>query len=354
MADHPVIHISTGTVVRVILLGLLFWALFTLHNLVLVLLTSVVIASSIEPATKWFARFKIPRLPAVLVVYATLVLVVIGVLYLFVPLLTSELGKLSGAVPGYAETARSAIPVPFSIENTVGQLTGDFTEKLPVKEGIQTIQQTLARFSEDVLGSLSKVFGGVLSFLLIFIISFYLSVQERGIEEFLRIVAPVRHEKYIIDLWKRSQDKIGKWMQGQLMLGFLIGVLVYLGLTILGVPYAFSLAVLSVIAELIPVFGPIIAAIPAVLLGFLESSTLGVLVLGFYIIVQQFENNLIYPLIVQKVVGVPPLVVIIALIVGGQLAGFLGILLSVPLAAVLLEYLSDIAEDKRRIAASVK
>ena len=140
--------------------------------------------------------------------------------------------------------------------------------------------------------------------------------------------------------------KIGKWMQGQLLLGVLIGVLVYLGLTILGVPYALLLAVLAALFELIPLFGPILASIPAIALGFLQSFSLGFMVVGLYVIIQQFENHLIYPLVVRKVVGVSPILVIISLIVGAKLAGFLGLILAVPIAAAIVEFTDDIQKDK--------
>ena len=162
----------------------------------------------------------------------------------------------------------------------------------------------------------------------------------------MRIVTPSREEVYIIDLWRRAQAKIGKWMQGQIMLGVLVGILVYLGLTILGVKYALSLALLAVIAEIIPIFGPIIAAVPAVILGFLDSITLGLMVLGLYVIIQQFENHLIYPLVVRKLSACRRLS-LSSLLIGGQLAGFLGILLAVPVAAVVLECAEDMQKKKR-------
>jgi predicted PurR-regulated permease PerM len=165
----------------------------------------------------------------------------------------------------------------------------------------------------------------------------------------LRLVTPVEHEQYVVSLWRRSQDKIGKWMQGQLLLGLIVGVLLYLGLVILGVPYALLLAVLAAIFELIPVFGQILAALPAIAVAFGDGGvTAALLVLGLYLIVQQFESNLIYPLVVKKIVGVPPLLVILALLIGAKLAGFLGILLSVPIAAALQEFINDIQKKKDR------
>jgi len=128
-----------------------------------------------------------------------------------------------------------------------------------------------------------------------------------------------------------------------------MGVLVYLGLTILGVKHALLLAVLAAVFEIIPVFGPALAAVPAVLIGFVDGGfAIGVAVTVLYIIFQQFENHLIYPLVVTRVVGVAPLLVILALIVGGELAGFLGILLSVPAAAVIQELVRDIETGRLR------
>ena len=166
-------------------------------------------------------------------------------------------------------------------------------------------------------------------------------------EDFIEIAAPRKYQAYVLDLWKRARHKIGLWMQGQLLLAVIMGVLVYLGLTILGVPHALLLAVIAALFEIIPVFGPILAAVPAVAIAFVDGgATLGLLTVALYVIGQQFENHLIYPLVVTRVVGVPPLLVILALLIGAQLAGFLGILLSVPVVATLQEFTKDIRERR--------
>jgi predicted PurR-regulated permease PerM len=200
-----------------------------------------------------------------------------------------------------------------------------------------------------VFKTASTVFGGALSFVLIVVISFYLSVQEDGVRDFLKIITPVKSQKYVTDLWRRSQLKIGYWMQGQLLLAVLIGVLVYLGLVVLGVKHALLLAVMAAAFELIPVFGPILAAIPAIVVSSVDGGvTAGLLVTGLYLIIQQFENHLIYPVVVKKIVGISPIVVILALFIGAKLAGFLGALLSVPLSAALMEFVNDVQKDKMK------
>jgi len=188
---------------------------------------------------------------------------------------------------------------------------------------------------------------------LIIVFSFYFSVQETGVDDFLRVVTPSQRQAYVLNLWKRSQEKIGKWMQGQLVLGLIVGVLLYLGLTILGIPNALLLAVIAGLFELIPVFGQILAAIPALAIAFSDGGLTALLLVGgLYLVVQQFEAHLIYPVVVKKVVGVPPLLVILALIVGAKLAGFLGILLSVPIAAAIQEFVADVDKEKTKALAN--
>jgi len=340
------VYITSGTIVRAILFVLLFYVLYLLLDLVLVVLTAVVIASSIEPATKWFGRYRIPRIPAVISIYGILTIFVVGVFYFFIPPLLDDAAQLATVLPDYIETFTISGAFPGDISGA-GKIVGDLSQTVSFKEIITQAKNAVSGLSGGVFEAINLIFGGAFSFLMIIIISFYLAVQENGISNFLKLVTPIKHQSYIIDLWKRSQIKIGRWFQGQLLLGLIIGVLVYLGLTILQIPYAFLLAILAAVFELIPVFGPILAAIPAIVLGFMDGGvTLGFMTVAFYLIIQQFENHLIYPLVVRKVVGVPPLLVILALIVGGKLAGFLGVILSAPMAAALIEFTNDVAKEK--------
>ena len=342
------VNISSGTIIRAILFVLLLVFLYFFRDLVLIILTAIVIASSIEPIAKWFIKRKIPRVLAIIFVYLGVVGIFIGLFMTFVPLILEETSNLSSSIPQYVNSVDfwpSINDSGFLSETTVQNLSSNFSLNDIVSGLKSAVGNTFSSFWQAV----SSVFGGLLSFVLILVFSFYFAVQEYGIVNFLKIVTPANHEKYIVDLWKRSQLKIGRWMQGQLLLALFIGILVYLGLMILGVKYALLLAILAAVAELIPLFGPILAAIPAIAISFLDGGTsLGLMVLGLYIIIQQFENHLIYPLVVKKVVGVPPLMVIIALLIGVQLAGFLGIIIAVPIAAVLMEFANDVEKKKRK------
>jgi len=335
--------ITTGTIVKALLLLVLFWLLYLLLDLVLVVLTAVVIASAIEPAAKWFMKRKMPRVLAVLIVYLIFFGFFFSFFFFFVPPVLTDMTKFMSSLPVYIETLNPTWA--FNYAPILGAAGADAS--FTIAHMVAQLQTALSQISTNTLSAASAVFGGVLSFILILVFSFYFAVQERGIADFLRIVTPTKHQSYVIDLWRRSQIKIGLWMQGQLLLALIVGVLVYLGLTVLGVKYALVLAVLAAIFELIPVFGPILSSVPAVVVGFVDGGVgLGLLVIALYIIIQQFENHLIYPLVVTKVVGVPPLLVILALLIGWKLVGFLGIILSIPFAAALQEVASDL--EKRR------
>lgn len=344
MENKQKLIITTGSWVRGALVVVATYALFLVHNFVLAIFASIIIASAIEPAAIWAKNKNISRLIMVLVVYVSVAIILAGLFYfLFLPLL-GETADFVRTLPFYVDPAGTGeLASSFATSDIVKETTSFF----PVDDFATHLNTLLSSFSQGVFSSIAAVFGGVLSFVLIIVLSFYLSVQEDGIGKFLGVIVPHEHEKYVTDLWRRSQKKIGLWMQGQLLLAVIVMVLVYLGLLLIGIPHALLLAVLAGVFEIIPLFGPILAAIPALFVAFgAEGMSTTLVVAGLFLIIQQFENHLIYPLVVKKVVGVPPMVSILALVVGGQLAGFLGILISVPLAAVIMELFSDIEKGK--------
>ena len=335
------IEITTGTIIRALLLILLAVFLYQIREIVAVVLLAVVLASAIDPAARWLGHYRAPRVLSVIFIYFSAFLVLVSAFYIVVPPLFNELSSFTVQLPEYFKSSVSNQYLAQFFPELPSSISDYFSDIFPAING--PLQSVTGGFLETI----SSVFGGALSLILIIVFSFYLAVQENGIENFLRIIAPREKEAYILDLWSRSRRKIGRWLQGQILLGLLVGVLVFLGLTILQVKYALLLAVLSAIFELIPVFGPIMAAIPAVAIAFIQKPILGLLVLAFYIIVQQFENHLIYPLVVKKTVGVNSILVILSLVIGGKIAGFFGLILAVPIAAVLMEIVNDIEKRKK-------
>lgn len=336
------IHITTGAILKTLLLLVAAYFVFVLRELVLALITAVVFASAAEPITKKLVSYKIPRIVSVVLIYVSVAAIIVGTFYFLLLPLFGELSSFLSNMPVYLSSLDAWSPIQATGILKSDAVVQSISKSLTIKDVISQFTGIAANSSDGLIRTLSTMFGGFVSLLLIFVVSFYLSVQEDGVSHFLRVITPFRYKKYVVDLWKRSQYKIGLWMQGQLLLIVMVAVLVFLGLTILGVRHALLLAVLAGVLEIVPVFGPLMFSIPGIVVAFSDGGvTLGLVVAGMYLIIQQFEAHLIYPLVVKKVTGVPALVVIIGLVVGAQLAGFLGILLSAPLATIIMELFND-------------
>lgn len=340
---HTRLQIPASSVVTVLLVLFGAWVLWILRDLSLLVLTAIVIASAIEPGVGFIVRRRVPRFLSVLLMYVLVFGSLFVLFYFFFPPIIADAETFITSVPEYLNT--------LNLPNSAGVIaSSDQTQSILTT--LVSFQSAFSGTSGGVLRLFATFFGGIFSLVLVIVLSFYFALQETGVEDFLRLVVPAHWEDYAADLWKRAQKKIGLWMQGQILLSVIIGVLVYLGLLIMGIKYALLLAVFTALAEIIPIFGSLMAGAAAAAVAFTQGGfALALIVAGLYVVVNQFETNLIYPLIVKKVVGLPPLLVIIALIAGWQLAGFLGVLLSMPVAAVALEFLSDFERRKHRLAA---
>ncbi len=335
------INITSASILKVVLWLVFFAVLFLIKDIILVVLAAIVIASAIEPATNWCRAHRIGRLPAVIGIYFIMAFLLALFFIFFVPsVLTETLSYLNN------------LPESINLNDLWSPLPDLNT--FSIRDFIATSQDAISGTGTGAFKTASVIFGGALSFILMIVLSFYLAVQEDGVGNFLKIVSPLKYHENIINLWKRSQKKIGYWMQGQLLLGLIVGILVYLGLTIFGIKHALLLAVIAAVFELIPIFGPILAAVPAILTALADvGGTQAFLVAALYLIIQQFENHLLYPLVVRKIVGISPMVVILALVIGAKLAGFLGAILAVPIAAALMEWVDDLERQKHAKNANV-
>jgi predicted PurR-regulated permease PerM len=344
MNESRKLEITTGSWIRAVIIVGIAYALYQVTQFVLVIVTAVVIASAIEPVAIWAKKMNIHRLPVVILVYISSIFLFAGLVYLLLFPLIGEVNSLLKTLTIYFNSAANG-DVLFDMFQNQNVFSGLDT---PILKELSTYLNSFSDFlSRGIFSSLSTIFGGVLSFVLVLVMSFYLVVQDDGVAKFLRIVTPLKHESYVVSLWKRSQYKIGRWMQGQLITSAAVAVMVYIGLLIIGLPQALLLAVLAGVFDLIPIFGPIIASIPAIFIAFVHGGTsTALIVAAIYLVVQQIESNGIYPLVHNKLIGVPPMISIPAVVIGGELAGFLGVVIAMPIAAVLMELVSDWEERK--------
>lgn len=332
--DNQKIEISTGIIFKTILILLGLWFLYLVRDVIVLLIISVIIVAAIEPAVDYFQKKRIPRGVSVLVIYILLFFIIAGGISLLIPPLANQFHEFSLGYPQYSQKFHDSFSsVRSFIENnniniSVEQLSGD-------------IGSSLSNFAKNIFTKTFGVFSGFISVIVVLSLTFYMSTKKDAVVNFVSLITPEKHKKYATDLSERIKGKIGKWLLGQLFLMILIAIFDYIGLSLVGVPYALILAIFAGVMEIIPYMGPIISAIPGIILGFLVSPMTGLLALAVYIIAQQFENHVIVPQIMKKAVGLNPIAVILALIVGAKLGGTLGAILAIPVATAAALFISD-------------
>ena len=349
--DREII-ISTSTILKAIILIVVVFGLYYLRDIVLTVLTAIVLSSAIDPGVRWFERKKIPRLIGVVFIYSAVAVVVASLFLSVIPIILDDMSSVIQSIPTYVSQVNNIIPLlDESILQGYVPLLQELSNAVANKTFLTEIGHTNG--GNGFFSTASAIATSLINIILVFVLAFYFSVTKDGVENFLRLVTPIKHEKYVSSLWARTKEKIGAWMQGQLLLGVVVGFLVYAVLAVFKVEHALILGILAAFFELIPVFGPVLSAIPGIGLTLLDQGIgLAIIIAFWYIIVQQLENHLLYPAVVKKIVGISPLLVILALVVGVKLAGITGAILAVPVSVLLMEFLDDVDRKKSQMRKS--
>ena len=333
--SKTIIEISPKTIFWALGVGVLAVLIYMVRDIIAVLIFAIIIASALEPILRYAQSKKIPRLLSLVVIYLLFFIFFAALIYIFLPLVLDQLRDFFQNYPTYfgkIEEAAGVITFLPGLSGNIHELLSQLTEQIPSLTSL--------------ISYISAIFGGILSFVVVLVVSFYLSFSRNALDNFLRAILPPQFEVYIHGLWVRAQYKMGRWLQAQILLSFIMALIVGIGLWILGIKYAFLIAVIVGILEIVPYVGPIVAGGLATLLALSQSAVLGLWTLIFFIAAQQLENHVLVPLLIRKLVGLNPVAVILAILVGAKLGGILGILLAVPIAAVIDEFFDDLA--KRR------
>ena len=336
MENKPVIvQITRGTLISALFLILLVWFLYQVISFVLIVITAVIFSLALAPGKRVLIRFGIPGPIAALILFIAFFLILASFLYNLIPILLSQYQVFLNAIPDFVTKLESV-------------LAGTVFEGIGVNKIVPDFQDLVISVVGTTVPNIPSLFGGIINIILFFMLTFLFSVNPKSIDTFLEVITPKRYNVYVDDLWKRMQTKVGQWFQGQLIIVFIVFSLTYLALLLIGLPNALFLAVFAGMMGILPVLGPIIGAVPAILVAFASSGdvTLVLIVAGVFWVIQLLEGNLIYPLVVSKVIGISPILVILAVVIGGSLAGILGIIIAIPLSVLLQEFFNDIRKGK--------
>lgn len=300
----------------------LVWALFLIRDVIILLFISLILMSALSPIAEFWQKFKIPKVLAIALTYIITIGIIAGLISIAIVPLIEQTANLAQTLP---ESIKKIFP-GWAVDESV-------------------IQNELANISKNALGFAQVIFDNFIAVISVAVLTFYLLLERDKLDKLISQFF-IGKEERIKRITRKIEYKLGAWMRGQVVLSVTIGALTYLVLLILNVPYALPLAILAGLMEVVPVIGPIISAVPAILIASLTSPVLALMVLGAFFVIQQLENHLIVPQVMKRAVGLNPLVVILAVAIGGKVLGFSGALLAVPIAVVVQIITEDILKEE--------
>lgn len=317
------IDISHKTIIFIAILILALWIIYLIRDLLVILFVAIILMSALSPLVNFFVKLKLPKSLSIALTY----IIIIGFSGLSLALILQPLIE---------ESTKLVVTLP--------QIAGSLFNVANIDKSL--LQSELTAFSKNVFSITLTVFDNLLAIIFLLVLTFYLLLERENLESRIAALFADKEER-VKEKLKAIEEKLGAWLRGQLFLSVVVGILSYIGLLILNIPYALPLALIAGVLEVIPVIGPIISAIPAIFIAATISPILALGVAAMFFIIQQLENHLIVPQVMRKAVGLNPLVVILAIAVGSRLLGFAGALLAVPLAAVLQIVVTEVIKGRK-------
>lgn len=309
------VDVSSKSIVFTILFLTSLWFLYQVRSIIVMLFISFILMTAINPLVRKTRKYKIPPIITVLFIFIFTISLLAGAIASLTPAVIQQTKGLSSQLPSIIDQLNQSSFFQFN--------EGAFSSEL-------------ASVPSNILKIAAGAFSNIINLLAIFFMTYYLILDRDNLHEYLvRFFGDGNREKQAEAFVENLERKIGGWLRGQLILMLAIGVFTYIGLLLLGIPYALPLAIIAGILEIIPNIGPILAAIPAILIGLAISPITALGVLAFNVLIQQLEANLLVPRVMEKVVGTKPLVTITVLFTGFTLAGIMGAILAMPIYLVV-------------------
>lgn len=320
---NPIVkYILNNHILTTVIIIAIGFFMLQIKGILLGLFMAYILMASIHPFVRTLEKYKVPKVLAIVLLYAVIIAVIVILVIPILPFVVSQVQSLFKAIPLYLDS-----------------LSRNFGFKIDIEQIQSYITPIISAVGENAFSITTKVFGGLFSILTVFILSFYLLIDRERLGKEVPNALPLRFQEKTRLTIHLIEEKLGAWLRGQIVLSFAIGFITFITLTLLQIPFALPLAILAGFLEIIPTIGPIVAAIPAVIVAFAISPITGLIVMVSYVGIQVAENNILVPKIMQKAVGLNPVVILISILIGGQLFGIIGALLSIPfISAAIIIY----------------
>ncbi len=333
------LDISWESILKIFIAVLAFYILYNIKEIVIWVVFALIIAILFEPAIEILKKKKIPRTLSVIFIYIAFFGVLGFLGYLIVPFFAFEISRFVEVVPEYFEKIYPPLQDMGFFEATKGELSA--------------FEQTLENMAVNIFSFLFTIFGGIFSAIFIIAAAFFLSLEEKNIERAIMLLFPKKHEAYALSLWGKCQKKVSAWFLARIIACFFVGLVSYLVFFLFGIQYPLILAAIAAVLNFIPYIGPLITGALLFLIlapvNFIQS----IFVLIAFTVIQQVEANIISPILMRRAIGLSPALVLISLLIGAQLWGFLGAILIIPLAGIISEFVKEFLQRKKEKEAQI-
>lgn len=328
------VAITSGTMFRVLVIAVIVTFLYIIRDIVAMTLVAIFLAVLIDPFADALARKRIPRALAVVVVYLVGLASISLITILIVPPLIAETSELVTAFAPFITQATGGVRAE---EWFAAPWTTNVSDVLVTirNSGITEAVPKLAAFGTTAIDIAFRA-------MIVLILAFYFVVEKDALVRGIGFVAPPEYQPFVMRLALKFRDQMSAWLRGQLALMVAIFLLIYGALSLIGIPYALVLALFAALLEIIPFIGPLVSAIPAIVLALAVSPAHALVTAGAYLVIQQVEGNILVPKIMQKVAGINPIISVLAVLIGARVGGIVGAILSIPLAMAIAVFLQEI------------
>ncbi len=335
MNSEKLLDISWRSILKVALAALIIYLLYEIRDILILIIFALIISVLFNPAIDFLQRRKVHRVLATGLVYVLIFGFFGGSIYLISLSFIPEIRQFAEMFSEYFEKITPPL-------KWLG--IGAFEN---FESFIVAVENWLLGASSNIFTALSAVFGGIFSAFTIFSLAFFFSLEGRWAERAIRLLFPKKNEDYAVSVWERSQQKISGWFGTRVLCCFFVGLASFLALKLFKIDYAFSLGLFAGITNIIPIIGPVLAGGVIAILVFLDDWLKAIFILIVFFLIQQIEGNILTPILSKKFIGLPPVLVLIALLIGGQLWGLLGAILAIPLAGIFFEFISDFFKKRK-------
>lgn len=358
------VNISSISVAKAAAVIALFVALafivYEIRSIILIFFVAFILSAALDPTVDKLEAKRIPRALSILLIYLIFFIVLGVFISNFIPLIAEQVIELAGRIgeifTNLTTNGKSDIPFMDKIKPLIGQFL-ESADQQTLVEGIQTSLSEFGEQLKNIAGNawkaLTLVFRSIFNVILTLVLTFFMTMEERGIQKFIQSLFPKKYSRYIIEKSEAVKEKIGGWIRGQLMLSLAVGTTIFIGLSIINIfspvdiKYTATLAMIAAITEFIPYIGPILASIPAILIALNLSPFLVLWVIFVYWLTNWLENNFLVPVIMKKAVGLSPVITIFAMLAGFHFLKIVGIILAVPVTTIIWIFLRDYSEKKK-------